>query len=78
MDPNAYVEPGFPKGVMPPFSTLPKDQLDGLVQFLAESSKGAEVTAITADQHPPRFGRRAAQDDARLLPEGGLDPRARG
>ena len=41
VDPNAYVEPGFPKGVMPPFSTLPKDQLDALVQFLAESSKGA-------------------------------------
>ena len=31
VDPNAYVQPGFPKGVMPPFSTLPKDQLDSLV-----------------------------------------------
>src|SRR6266542_1600887 len=29
VDPNAYVQPGFPKGVMPPFATLPKDQLDG-------------------------------------------------
>ena len=40
VDPNAYVQPGFPKGVMPPFSTLPKDQLDALVQFLITSSKG--------------------------------------
>ena len=42
VDPNAYVEQGFPKGVMPPFSTLPKDQLDALVQYLAESAKGAK------------------------------------
>ena len=42
VDPNAYVQPGFPKGVMPPFSTLPKDQLDSLVQYLVESSKGAK------------------------------------
>jgi cytochrome c oxidase subunit 2 len=40
MDPNAYVQPGFPKGVMPPFATLPADQLDALVQFLVQSSKG--------------------------------------
>ncbi len=41
VDPNAYVQPGYPKNVMPPFSTLPSDQLDSLVQFLADSSKGA-------------------------------------
>ena len=40
VDPNAYVQPGFPKGVMPPFATLPADQLDALVQFLVQSSKG--------------------------------------
>jgi cytochrome c oxidase subunit II len=40
VDPNAYVQPGFPKGVMPPFATLPKDQLDALVSFLVQSSKG--------------------------------------
>ena len=40
VDPNAYVQPGFPKGVMPPFATLPKDQLDALVQFLVTSSTG--------------------------------------
>jgi cytochrome c oxidase subunit II len=40
VDPNAYVEPGFPKGVMPPFSTLSQAQLDALVQFLIDSSKG--------------------------------------
>ncbi len=40
VDPNAYVQPGFPKNVMPPFSTLPKDQLDSLVQYLVTSSGG--------------------------------------
>ena len=40
VDPNAYVQPGFPKGVMPPFSTLPKSQLDALVQYLVQSSRG--------------------------------------
>jgi cytochrome c oxidase subunit 2 len=38
-DPNAYTEPGFPKNVMPPFTSLPKDQLDALVQYLIQSSK---------------------------------------
>jgi cytochrome c oxidase subunit 2 len=42
VDPNAYVQPGFTKGVMPPFSTLPADQLDALVQFLIDSSKGGK------------------------------------
>jgi cytochrome c oxidase subunit II len=36
VNPNAYVEPGYPKGVMPgTFGTLPKAQLDALVKFLA-------------------------------------------
>jgi hypothetical protein len=35
--PNDYVQPGFPKNVMPPFS-LPKPQLDALVQYLVDSS----------------------------------------
>ena len=38
VDPNAYVQPGFPKGVMPPFN-LPADQLDALVSFLTKGSK---------------------------------------
>jgi cytochrome c oxidase subunit II len=39
-DPNAYVQPGFPKNVMPmTFKSLPKDQLDALVQYLIQSSK---------------------------------------
>jgi cytochrome c oxidase subunit 2 len=42
VDPNAYVQPGFPKNVMPPFASLPKDQLDALVKFLIESSKGGK------------------------------------
>jgi cytochrome c oxidase subunit 2 len=39
VDPNAYVQPGFQKNVMPPFATLPKAQLDALVQYLIQSSK---------------------------------------
>jgi len=39
-DPNAYVAPGFPKNVMPEtLKSLPKDQLDALVQYLIQSSK---------------------------------------
>ena len=40
-DPNAYVESGFPKNVMPQTfgSTLSKAQLDALVQYLIDSSK---------------------------------------
>jgi cytochrome c oxidase subunit II len=38
VDPNAYVQPGFPKGVMPPFN-LPADQLNALVGFLTEGKK---------------------------------------
>jgi cytochrome c oxidase subunit 2 len=40
VEPDAYVEPGFNPGVMPPFAQLPEDQLDALVQYLVESSKG--------------------------------------
>jgi cytochrome c oxidase subunit II len=36
-DPNAYVQPGYPKNVMPTFN-LPKQQLDALVQYLVQSS----------------------------------------
>lgn len=40
IDPNAYVQPGYPKNVMPmTFKSLPKDQLDALVQYLIQSSK---------------------------------------
>jgi cytochrome c oxidase subunit 2 len=39
VNPNAYVQPGYPKNVMPPFSSLPKAQLDALVQYLT-SKKG--------------------------------------
>src|SRR5919109_306688 len=37
-DPNAYVQPGFPRGVMPSFATLPKSQVDALVKFLTKGS----------------------------------------
>jgi cytochrome c oxidase subunit II len=40
VNPNAYVEPGFPKNIMPTvFATLPKAQLDALVKFLASGGK---------------------------------------
>jgi len=40
VEPDAYVEKGFPAGVMPKtYSGLPKEQLDALVQYLVRSSK---------------------------------------
>jgi cytochrome c oxidase subunit 2 len=41
IDPNAYIEPGFPKNVMPATfkEALSKQQLDALVQYLISSSK---------------------------------------
>jgi cytochrome c oxidase subunit 2 len=40
VNPNAYVEPGYQKGVMPgTYSSLPKAQLDALVQFLVGGAK---------------------------------------
>ena len=41
VSPNAYTEPGFPKGVMPKnfAQKLTKSQLASLVQFLAASAK---------------------------------------
>ena len=41
VDPNKYIQPGYPKNVMPPnFGTsLSKVQLNALVQFLVSSSK---------------------------------------
>jgi mono/diheme cytochrome c family protein len=39
VNPNAYVEKGYPPSVMPTnFGQLPKSQLDALVQFLAASA----------------------------------------
>jgi cytochrome c oxidase subunit 2 len=40
VDPNKYIQPGYPKGLMPTnFSSLPKSQLDALVSFLSGSKK---------------------------------------
>ncbi|HET8751513.1 MAG TPA: cytochrome c oxidase subunit II [Gaiellaceae bacterium] len=41
VDPEAYVQPGYPKGVMPSNfgSSLTKTQLDGLVTFLVQSAQ---------------------------------------
>src|SRR5918911_1655 len=38
VDPNAYVQPGFPRGVMPTFASLTKSQVDALVTFLTKGS----------------------------------------
>jgi cytochrome c2 len=39
--PNAYIEKGYAKGVMPEsFASLPKSTLDALVAFLSASAKG--------------------------------------
>jgi cytochrome c oxidase subunit 2 len=41
--PNAYVEKGYPPNVMPEnFASLPKPQLDALVKYLVDASKGAK------------------------------------
>jgi len=43
VNPNAYLEPGYPMGVMPQtFGQLPKAQLDALVDYLVKSAKGAK------------------------------------
>ncbi len=41
-DPNAYIQPGFPKSVMPATfgASLSQQQLDALVQYLISSKKG--------------------------------------
>ncbi len=38
VDPNAYVAPGYPKGVMPSFQTLPAKTIANLVAFLTKPS----------------------------------------
>jgi cytochrome c oxidase subunit 2 len=40
VDPNGYVEQGYPKNLMPSFATLPEDQLDALVTYLVDTTKG--------------------------------------
>ena len=35
VDPGAYIQPGYPN-VMPPFKSLPPDQIDALVQYLTQ------------------------------------------
>jgi cytochrome c oxidase subunit II len=44
VDPNAYVEKGYAKGVMPPNfgQQIAKPDLDALVQYLVQSGKGAK------------------------------------
>jgi cytochrome c oxidase subunit II len=43
VDPEAYIEKGYPANVMPKnFASLPKEQLDALVKYLVDSSKAAK------------------------------------
>jgi|SRR6476469_671430 len=37
-DPNAYIAPGYKKGIMPPFSTLTSAQVADLVAFLSSGA----------------------------------------
>jgi cytochrome c551/c552 len=39
-DPNAYIQPGYPKGVMPSFKQLSQSDLKDLVDFLTKPSGG--------------------------------------
>jgi cytochrome c oxidase subunit 2 len=42
VDPNAYIEPGYNPNVMPTsYATLPKDQLDALVNLLVQPPQGS-------------------------------------
>jgi len=36
VNPTAYVEKGFTAGIMPPYASLPKEDLAGLVAFLTQ------------------------------------------
>ena len=56
--PNDYVEKGYPKGVMPDFSHLPKNTLDALVAFLVQSR---EELAGGANDEPPGQARVASE-----------------
>jgi cytochrome c oxidase subunit 2 len=38
VDPNARAAEGYAAGTMPPFAQIPDEQLDGLVQYLAENA----------------------------------------
>ena len=38
VNPNAYVQPGFPANFMPSFASLSKSQVDALVTFLTKGS----------------------------------------
>jgi cytochrome c551/c552 len=38
VNPNAYVQSGYPANVMPSFASLSKDQVDALVTFLTKGS----------------------------------------
>ena len=41
VNPSGYVQPGYPNNIMPKtYANLPKQQLDALVQYLVQSSKG--------------------------------------
>jgi cytochrome c oxidase subunit 2 len=40
VNPDAYIQPGYPKGVMPKsFASLPRSQLDALVAYLTKGAK---------------------------------------
>ena len=43
VNPEAYIQPGYPAHVMPgTFGSLPKTQLDALVKFISTSAQGSK------------------------------------
>ena len=40
VDPNDVISEGFAEGVMPPYSAVPEDQLDALVEYLVAETGG--------------------------------------
>ena len=58
VDPNAYIQPGYPKSVMPPtFGTsIPKQQLDALVTYLRPTGANDRDDASTSTDLTRRAG----------------------
>jgi cytochrome c551/c552 len=45
VNPDAYVVPGYQKGVMPPYGGMPKEDLAGLVEFLTNAETTDDATS---------------------------------
>src|SRR5204863_9995195 len=73
VDPNAYIEKGYQPNIMPStFKSLPKQQLDALVQFLTGGKKRPRWSSHTRCTLVPRP--RLAGRAALWLPDGCVSP----